>query len=61
LQNALGVILGPGGLDALRNLLYRSRLGTSLIRGQLKYVVPGIAAVAVVVFIGLLLMLRSHF
>lgn len=61
LQNALGIVLGPGGLDALRNLLYRSRLGTSLIRGQLKYVVPGIAAIAVVIFIGLLLVLRNHF
>lgn len=61
LQNALGVVLGPGGLDALRNLLYRSRLGTSLIRGQLKYVVPGIAAVAVLIFIGLFLVLRSRF
>jgi peptidoglycan/xylan/chitin deacetylase (PgdA/CDA1 family) len=58
-QNALARILGMGGLDALRNLLYGSRLGTSLIRGQLKYVVPGLAAViGAVIMLGLLVVSR---
>jgi peptidoglycan/xylan/chitin deacetylase (PgdA/CDA1 family) len=58
-QNALARVLGMGGLDALRNLLYRSRLGTCLIRGQLKYVVPGLAAViGAVIVLGLLIVFR---
>lgn len=58
-QNALGRVLGMGGLDALRNLLYRSRIGKSLIRGQLRYLVPGLAAMACAVLgLGLWAVLR---
>jgi peptidoglycan/xylan/chitin deacetylase (PgdA/CDA1 family) len=61
IQNALGRILGMGGLDALRDLLYRSRLGTSLIRGQLKYVAPAIAMAVVLILIGLGFAVRKLF
>jgi len=61
IQNALLFLLGPGGLDALRNFLYRSRLGTSLIRGQIKYVAPLIGGVALLVLVGLALAARRFF
>ena len=48
LQNALLFALGPGGLDALRSFLYRSKLGRSLIRGQLRNLVPGFALTLIV-------------
>jgi peptidoglycan/xylan/chitin deacetylase (PgdA/CDA1 family) len=61
IQNTLLFLLGPGGLDALRNFLYRSRLGTSLIRGQLKYVAPVIGGVVLLVLVGLALAARRFF
>jgi peptidoglycan/xylan/chitin deacetylase (PgdA/CDA1 family) len=61
IQNALLYFLGPGGLDGLRNLVYRSRIGTSLIRGQLKYVAPVIAGMALLVLIGLAVAARKLF
>ena len=61
IQNALLFLLGPEGLDALRDFIYRVPLGTSLIRGQLRYVVPGIAAVVVLSLIGMLVIFRSSF
>jgi peptidoglycan/xylan/chitin deacetylase (PgdA/CDA1 family) len=58
-QNALLSLLGPAGLDAFRNFLYRSRLGKSVIRGQLRYLVPAIGAVIFfIVIVGLLILLR---
>lgn len=61
IQNVLLLLLGPKGLDALRDFIYRAPLGTSLIRGQLKYVVPGIAAVIVLSLIGMIVVFRSGF
>jgi peptidoglycan/xylan/chitin deacetylase (PgdA/CDA1 family) len=61
IQNGLLRLLGPGRLDALRDLLYRSRLGTSLIRGQLKYVAPGIAVAVVLIAIALIVAARKLF
>lgn len=43
-QNALLFFMGPGGLDGLRNVVYRSGFGSVLVRGQLKYLVPGVMA-----------------
>jgi hypothetical protein len=61
IQNALLFVLGPGGLDALRNLLYGSRLGASVIRGQLRYLVPGLAlAIVLTLAVGLFIW-RNHF
>jgi len=60
MQNILLFLLGPRRLDALRDFVYRAPLGTSLIRGQLKYLVPGIAAVVVLFLIGMIVMLRSR-
>jgi peptidoglycan/xylan/chitin deacetylase (PgdA/CDA1 family) len=44
IQNVLLLLLGPRGLDALRNCLYRSWFGSVLTRGQLSYLVPGVTA-----------------
>jgi peptidoglycan/xylan/chitin deacetylase (PgdA/CDA1 family) len=60
IQNILLFCLGPRGLDALRDFVYRVPLGTSLIRGQLMYVVPGIAAVVLLLFVGIIVLLSSR-
>ena len=56
-------MLGPGGLDRFRNLLYRSPVGRSVIRGQLRYLIPGLAAlaVAVLLFGGFMVVSHWHF
>ena len=53
LQNILLFLLGPGGLDSLRDTLYQSALGRSIIRGQVRYLVP--VAVMVLLFGGLMI------
>jgi peptidoglycan/xylan/chitin deacetylase (PgdA/CDA1 family) len=62
-QNALLFTLGPGGLDRFRNLLYRSPIGRSVIRGQLRYLIPGLAALAaaVLLFGGFMVVSHWHF
>lgn len=61
IQNLLLFLLGPGGLDALRSRLYGSRLGTSIIRGQLRYLVPGFALALVLTLAVGLFIWRNHF
>ncbi len=61
LQNTLLAVLGPGGLDALRDGLYGLGLGALLTRGQVKYVVPCLGATAVFVFGLLVWFLQSQF
>lgn len=62
MQNFLLLSLGPGGLDKLRNALYQSNLGKFLIRGQLRFVLPGlIVTIIALLFGGLTLALRSYF
>jgi peptidoglycan/xylan/chitin deacetylase (PgdA/CDA1 family) len=61
IQNVLLLVLGPKKLDMFRDFVYRLPLGTSLIRGQLKYVVPGIAAVTLILLISIILALRDRF
>jgi hypothetical protein len=53
LQNALLFMLGPGGLDSLRDSLYQSALGRSVIRGQVRYLVP--VALIVLLFGGFII------
>jgi peptidoglycan/xylan/chitin deacetylase (PgdA/CDA1 family) len=53
LQNALLFMLGPGGLDSLRDSLYQSALGRSVIRGQVRYLVP--VALIVLLFGGFMI------
>ena len=60
-QNALLTLLGPGGLDALRDRLYGFGLGSLLTRGQLKYFVPCLGVTALFFFVLLVLILQSHF
>lgn len=50
-QNLLLNILGPRRLDALRDSLYRTRLASFLILGQLRYFVGGLAVVVFVTLI----------
>jgi len=62
IQNFLLLSLGPGGLDTLRNAVYRSKLGKSLIRGQLRFVLPGLIVTMIAfLFGGLSFVLRSYF
>jgi peptidoglycan/xylan/chitin deacetylase (PgdA/CDA1 family) len=61
LQNVLLRFLGPGGLDALRDLIYTSRLGSTVTRGQLRYVVSGIAALLTILSAGIVLVLQRSF
>jgi peptidoglycan/xylan/chitin deacetylase (PgdA/CDA1 family) len=51
-QNFLALVLGPAGLDRLRNALYGSRLGSTVARAH-RYVLPTIAAVLVTGLAGL--------
>ena len=59
-QNALLYLLGPGRLDALRDLLYDSRLGSHLGAGQQRYLVHGFAAL-MVLFSSLVIVLYRFF
>ncbi len=47
IQNALLYLLGPGGLDGLRDLIYESRLGPVLTQSRHRRLVPGFAAFVV--------------
>jgi len=61
-QNFLLHCLGPTGLDMLRSAVYRFKLGETLIRGQLRFVLPGVIVTMVaLLFGGLSLVLRSYF
>ncbi len=61
-QNALLFLLGPGGLDALRNVVYRSNFGSLLVRGQLRYLVPGLTAfLFFTLLLGSVIVLRWYF
>jgi len=61
-QNILHFLLGPRGLDALRDLLYGSWLGAVLTRGQLSYLVPSIAVFVVFTLaFSVILLLRTYF
>jgi peptidoglycan/xylan/chitin deacetylase (PgdA/CDA1 family) len=57
LQNALFVLLGPVKLDALRDCLYHSCLGSFLAAGKIKYFLSGFAALCAILFAGLLIFL----
>lgn len=57
LQNTLFVLLGPAKLDALRDFLYRSCLGSFLAAGKIKYLLSGFAALWAILFAGLLIFL----
>jgi hypothetical protein len=57
LQNALFVLLGPAGLDALRDFLYHSCFGSFLAAGKIKYWLSGFAALCAIAFAGLLVFL----
>ncbi len=61
LQNALLAILGPSGLDVLRDALYGLGLGVLLTRGQVKYVVPCIGVTAAFVLVLVVWLLQSQF
>ena len=61
-QNILHFILGPRGLDLLRDLLYGSWLGSALTRGQLHYLVPSLAVFVVFTLaFSAILLLRTYF
>ena len=51
LQNLLLSILGPGRFDAFRDTLYQTRFARFLIRGQLRYLVGGMVALALAVMV----------
>jgi len=62
LQTALLFLLGPSGLDAFRKVLYGSRLGTSVIRGQLWHLVPGlVVAVLLMLALGVVVVWQENF
>lgn len=61
LQNGLLALLGPGGLDALRDRLYGLGLGALVTRGQLKYFVPCIGLFVIVCIVLFALVLRKPF
>ncbi len=61
-QNMLHFLLGPRGLDALRDLLYGSWLGSVLTRSQLSYLVPSLAVfVFFTLAFSVILLLRTYF
>jgi peptidoglycan/xylan/chitin deacetylase (PgdA/CDA1 family) len=60
LQNALLFLLGPAGLDALRDRLYGIGLGPMLTRGQVRYFVPCLGAAALLFLVLLAWIFRSH-
>jgi peptidoglycan/xylan/chitin deacetylase (PgdA/CDA1 family) len=61
-QNILHFTLGPRGLDALRDLLYGSWLGSVLTPGQLTYLVPTLAVFVVFTLaFSAILLLRIYF
>jgi hypothetical protein len=62
LQYALLQLLGPGKLDALRDLIYTSRFGSIVTRGQrLRYLVSAIAALLTILSAGIVLVLHRSF
>jgi peptidoglycan/xylan/chitin deacetylase (PgdA/CDA1 family) len=61
LQNALLALLGPGGLDGLRDCLYRLGLGSLLTRGQLKYFIPCLGLATFVCLLIAVVILHKQF
>jgi peptidoglycan/xylan/chitin deacetylase (PgdA/CDA1 family) len=62
IQNALLFVLGPSGLDSLRNVLYQSRLGSALTRSQVNYFVPTATVLAfLMVAFSFIMFLRIYF
>lgn len=61
IQNALLYVLGPGGLDTLRDIIYESRLGSVLGHSQRRYLLPSFAVLFVLFFSSLVIVMSRFF